>query len=47
MQELQRYVADVGYKGKELAAKGKGEGAVKPAKPMTYSEKKGIQRSGC
>ena len=36
-----KYVADVGYKGKELAAKGKGEGAVKPAKPMTYSEKKG------
>ena len=32
-----KYVADVGYKGKELAAKG----AVKPAKPMTYSEKKG------
>ena len=33
-----RYVADVGYKGKELVAKSK---AVKPAKPMTYSEKKG------
>ena len=36
-----KYVADVGYKGKELAANSKGEGAVKPAKPMTYSEKKG------
>lgn len=33
-----KYVADVGYKGKELVAKSK---AVKPAKPMTYSEKKG------
>lgn len=33
-----KYVADVGYKGKVLTANGKGE---KPAKPMTYSEKKG------
>lgn len=35
-----KYVADVGYKGKVLTANGKGEGG-KPAKPMTYSEKKG------
>lgn len=33
-----KYVADVGYKGKVLAANSKGG---KPAKPMTYSEKKG------
>ena len=35
-----RYVADKGYEGKVLTANSKGEG-VKPAKPMTYSEKKG------
>lgn len=35
-----KYVADVGYKGKVLTANSKGTGG-KPAKPMTYSEKKG------
>ena len=33
-------MADVGYKGKELVANSNGTGG-KPAKPMTYSEKKG------